>query len=140
MGKPLLFALLLSIAVLTSTSMTRQGEEDRPEISGTTQGNTGCAILEKHMPVKGKLLVAGVIYARTEYRVLDTFNYKMPKPKFTGRGEIDELNRLAVRDKVKLVVIPSKHTPEQLEEARKLCKEPSGSRPPAAPSESPHSN
>jgi len=142
MKKPLLFTLLLSMLLLTSTSKARQGEseENRPEISGTTQGNTGCAILEKHMPVKGKLLLAGVVYARTEYRVLDSFNYKMPKSKFTGQGEIDELNRLAVKDKVKLVVLTSKYTPEQLEEARKLCGEPSGSATQGAPSENANSN
>ena len=57
----------------------------------------------------------------TEYKVVDSFNYKMPKSKFTGQGEIEELNRLAVRDKVKLVIIPSRYTPEQLDEAKKLC-------------------
>ncbi len=127
MKKSLFSGLLVSTMLFTSTSsMAGEGETDQSqvEISGTTQGNTGCAILEKHMPVKGKLLAAGVIYARTEYKVVDSFNYKMPKPKFTGRGEIDELNRLGARDKVKLVVIPSKYTPEQLNKARKLCGEP----------------
>jgi hypothetical protein len=101
-------------------------DQDQPEVSGTTQGNTGCAILEKHTPVKGKLLLLGVVYARTEYRVIDSFNYTMPKSKFTGPGEIEELNRLAQKDKVKLGVIPSKYTPEQLDEAKKLCGEPAG--------------
>jgi hypothetical protein len=32
-----------------------------------------------------------------------------------------------VKDKVKLVIIPSKYTPEQLDEAKKLCEEPAGS-------------
>ncbi len=136
MKKSLFSGLLVSTMLLISTSMAGQGETDQSqvEISGTTQGNTGCAILEKHMPVKGKLLAAGVIYARTEYKVVDSFNYKMPKPKFTGRGEIDELNRLAARDKVKLVVIPSRYTPEQLDKARKLCGGPPKSTPPAAQS------
>ena len=136
MKKSLFSALLVSSMLLISTSIAGQGETDQSqfEISGTTQGNTGCAILEKHMPVKGKLLAAGVIYARTEYKLVDSFNYKMPKPKFTGRGEIDELNRLAARDKVKLVVIPSKYTPEQLDKARKLCGEPPKPTPPAAQS------
>ena len=75
------------------------------------------------MPVKGKLLV-GAIHARTEYRVLDSCNYKMPKSKFTGQGEIRELNRLAQGRKVKPVVVLSKYTPEQFDEARRLCGEP----------------
>ena len=129
MKESLLLVLLVSTVLLTSASTTGQREagESHLEVSGTTQGNTGCAILEKHMPVKGKLLALGVVYARTEYKVIDSFNYKMPKSKFTGQGEIEELNRLAVRDKVKLVVIPSKYTPEQLDEAKKLCGEPAGS-------------
>ncbi len=126
MRKLLLLVLMPSAVLLTSTSPAGQGESGQShlKVSGTTQGNTGCAILEKHMPVKGKLLALGVVYARTEYKVIDSFNYTMPKSKFTGQGEIEELNRLAVKDKVKLVVIPSKYTPEQLDEAKRLCAEP----------------
>src|SRR5215472_787455 len=122
------WVLVFAVLVIASGDAGRaRTDQDQPEVSGTTQGNTGCAILEKHMPVKGKLLALGVIYARTEYKVIDSFNYTMPKSKFTGPGEIEELNRLAVKDKVKLVVIPTKYTPEQLDEAKKLCGEPAGS-------------
>ena len=40
------------------------------------------------MPVKGKLVAVGVKYARTEYRVLDSFNYSMPKSEFTSQRTI----------------------------------------------------
>ena len=83
--------------------------------------------------MKGKLLALGVVYVRTEYRVVDSFNYKMPKSNFTGQGEIEDLNRLAVKDKVKLVVIPSQHTPEHLDEAKKLCVEPASASLPGPP-------
>jgi hypothetical protein len=126
------WALLASaVLVITSGAGRARTDQDQPEVSGTTQGNTGCAILEKHTPVKGKLLLLGVVYARTEYKVIDSFDYTMPKSKFTGPGEIEELNRLAVRDKVKLVIIPPKFTPEQLDEAKKLCGEPARSSVPA---------
>ena len=123
------WALLASAVLLIASRGAGRArtDQEQPEVSGTTQGNSGCAILEKHTPVKGKLLALGVIYARTEYKVIDSFNYTMPKSKFTGPGEIEELNRLAVKDKVKLVVIPSKYTPEQLDEAKKLCGEPASS-------------
>jgi hypothetical protein len=129
--------LMLSAILMTSTGVLGRGGTDQSHlgVSGTTQGNTGCAILEKHTPVKGKLLALGVVYARTEYKVVDSFNYAMPKSKFTGQGEIEELNRLAARDKVKLVVIPSKYTREQLDEAKRLCGEPAGSRVPVPPAE-----
>ena len=118
---PLLFLLAVVLLPQTTFGGLKSDNDSQPLVSGTTQGNVGCVILEKHMPVKGKLLLAGVIYARTEYDVLQTFNYKMEKQKFTGKGEIEDLNRLAVRDKIKLVIIPSKHTTEQLEQARKVC-------------------
>jgi len=133
MKELLLPVLTVSAVLMTSMGVLGRGRTDQShlEISGTTQGNTGCAILEKHTPVKGKLLVLAVVYARTEYKVIDSFNYTMPKSKFTGQGEIEELNRLAARDKVKLVVIPSKYTPEQLDEAKRLCGEPARSSVPA---------
>jgi hypothetical protein len=129
MKKSWLWVLIMSVVLVASTKAAepRSTDQSNLEVSGATQGNTGCAILEKHTPVKGKLLLVGVVYARTEYKVVDSFNYTMPKSKFTGPGEIEELNRLAVRDKVKLVIIPSKYTPEQLDEAKKLCGEPAGS-------------
>jgi len=132
MRKLLFLTLVLPPLLLTSgwTAGQENTTRSQVEVIGTTQGNAGCAILEKHTPVKGKLLAVGVIYARTEYRVLESFSYQMPKSKFTGQGEIEELNRLAVRDKVKLVVVPSKHTPEQLDEARTFCGEPPESRSP----------
>lgn len=117
---PLMAAIVLQAAI---TFAGEKNNQDEPLVSGTTKGNVGCVLLEKHMPVKGKLLLAGVVYARTEYNVLETFNYKIEKQKFTGKGEIEELNRLAVRDKVKLVIIPSKHTAEQVEDGRKLCRQ-----------------
>ena len=98
-------------------------DKSEPTVSGTTQGNVGCVILERGMPVKKKLLFAGVLYARTQYRVLETFNYSMDKQKFTGPGEIKQLNARAQKDKIKLVVLPSRHTDEQLADARKLCQE-----------------
>jgi hypothetical protein len=127
MKKSWAWVLIMSAALMISTKAAGPTDQSNLEVSGTTRGNTGCAILEKHTPVKGKLLLIGVVYARTEYKVVDSFNYTMPKSKFTGPGEIEELNRLAVKDKVKLVIIPSKYTPEQLDEAKKLCEEPAGS-------------
>jgi hypothetical protein len=129
MKKSWLWVLIMSVVLVASTKAAepRSTDQSNLEVSGATQGNIGCAILEKHTPVKGKLLLVGVVYARTEYKVVDSFNYTMPKSKFTGPGEIEELNRLAVRDKVKLVIIPYKYTPEQLDEAKKLCGEPAGS-------------
>ena len=71
-------------------------------------------------PVKGKLVAVGVNYARTEYRILDSFNYRMPKSEFTSQGAIEELSRLASRNKGTMGA-ESKYIPEQFDEARNLC-------------------
>ena len=99
-------------------------DSDQPQVSGMTQGNVGCAIMEKHTPVKGKLLALGVIYARTEYKVLQTFNATLPRDKFTGPGEVKELNDLAVKNKIKLVVIPTNYSDAEFAQARSLCGQP----------------
>lgn len=127
-----LVATLSAIVVMSGAAcMADDVGSDQPEVSGVKQGNVGCAVLEKHTPIKGKLLAVGVIYARTEYRVLDTFNCKLPKEKYTGPGEVNDLNHLAVQDKIKLVIIPSHYTDEQLQQARSICQQPRGSTTPA---------
>ena len=128
-------AAILAVLVLMWGFPTAadDNKSERPEVSGVSQGNTGCAVLEKHTPVKGKLLAIGVVYARTEYRVLDTFNCKLPKEKFTGPGDVKELNRLATDNKIKLVVIPSHYSDEQLQEARNMCQSSGSSSSPSSP-------
>ena len=91
--------------------------------AGTTKGNTGCAILEKQMPLKKKLLFAAVFYARTQYKVIQSFNTKLPKQQYTGTGEIKELNQFATQNKIKLVVIPSKYSSDQMQQAQADCKQ-----------------
>jgi hypothetical protein len=114
----------LVAAALGPTTLAQDSAERRqPELSGMTQGNTGCAVLEKHTPIKGKLLAVGVVYARTEYVVLDKVNCNLPKDKYTGPGDIKDLNKYAVDNKVKLVVIPRNYTDEELANAKNICRE-----------------
>lgn len=124
MRRYVLALLLITIAAPGFSAPAAAGKKSgEPQIAGTTKGNTGCAILGKGMPPKGKLLFVGVIYVRTQYTVLQTFNAKLPKQKYTGQGEVNKLNQYAVDHRIKLVVIPSKHSAEQMEQAQKLCKE-----------------
>ena len=101
-------------------------DSKEPQISGATVRNTGCAVLEKHTPVKGPLLAIGVIYARTQYVVLDTYNCRLEKEKYTGTDDIKALNQTAINDKIKLVVIPSHYTDDELQQAKDICRTPSG--------------
>ena len=119
-----LFLGAITLQPVTAFSGQKKASQNGLTISGTTKGNAGCMILEKHMPVKKGLLFAGIVYVRTQYDVLQAFHYKPPKQKFTGRGGADELNRLAAKDKVKLVVLQSHYTEQQMDDARKACQQP----------------
>lgn len=121
----LTLGMFVAIAAQTPTAFCqpKKNASNGITLAGTTQGNTGCAILEKHMPVKGKLLFAGVIYARTQYKVLQSFNAKLPKQKYTGPGDVKKLNQFATQNKIKLVVIPAKYTPEQMKQAKADCQQ-----------------
>jgi hypothetical protein len=101
-----------------------KNDSEQPQVSGVTQGNVGCAILEKHTPIKGKLLAVGVIYARTEYKVLATFNATLPRDKFTGPGEVKELNEVAAKNKIKLVILRSNYSDGEFAQARSMCGQP----------------
>jgi len=117
-------ALFAATAFISIPRFAAQPDRNyRPLISGTTQGNTGCAVLEKHKPLKGPLLALGVIYLRTQYVVLDTFNCKLPKQKYTGPNDVKELNRTATQEKIKLVVIPAHYTDDELRNAKNICRE-----------------
>jgi hypothetical protein len=126
---------LTSIAVLILTcavflwAQPPKSDSNELQVSGVKQGNVGCVVLEKHMPVKGPLLALGVIYARTQYKVLATYNAKLPQDKFTGPGEVKELNRLAIQDKLKLVIIHSGYSDAELAQAKQLCQESGASSP-----------
>lgn len=119
--------MLLGAAVAITHPEGDNADRRQPELSGMTQGNTGCAVLEKHTPIKGKLLAVGVVYARTEYVVLDSVNCKLPKEKYTGPGDVKDLNRYAVDNKIKLVVIPRNYTDEELADAKNICRQKSSS-------------
>jgi hypothetical protein len=120
----ILVGALLAMLGVSMQARPDKHDSDQPQVSGMTLGNTGCAILEKHTPVKGKLLALGVIYARTQYKVLQTFHATLPRDKFTGPGEIKELNDLAVKNKIKLVVIPTNYSDAEFAQARSMCGEP----------------
>ncbi|MGH9358607.1 MAG: hypothetical protein ACRD22_16890 [Terriglobia bacterium] len=121
--------ILLVLAFLAATAFQpvpaiaaqKSADQNGLIVSGTSKGNVGCMILEKHTPLKKGLLFAGIVYVRTQYIVLQSFNYKPEKQKFTGMGGTDELNHLAAKDKIKLVVVPSHYTQQQLQQARQLC-------------------
>lgn len=121
--RQIVLAFLVLLATIGVLLHAQESERRQPELSGVTKGNTGCAVLEKHTPIKGKLLAAGVIYARTEYVVLDSVSCKLPKDKYTGPGGIKALNQYATDNKIKLVVIPRNYTDQEFVDAKDICRQ-----------------
>jgi len=121
----MLTATVIATTLVAASNAGSEGDkaDRRPEITGAIQGNVGCAVLDKHTPVKGKLLLIGVIYARTEYEVIDSFNCRLPKQKYTGPGDVKSLNQYAAQNKIKLVVIPSNYSDDELQQARDICRQ-----------------
>ncbi len=91
--------------------------------------NTGCVIFREFRKTSGMFWgVAVTTKTVGKLEVIETENYTLDRKKWdeTVQDDMNELQRIAVRDKVKFVKIPNKKpTDEQLKKARALCKEPS---------------
>ena len=70
--KRVMLLFLLAVVLLPQTTFGGlKGDNDsQPLVSGTTQGNVGCVILEKHMPVKGKLRKDYIVLGERHNRLL----------------------------------------------------------------------
>lgn len=134
----ILTGVLLVVLSVAVQALPDKNDSDRIQVSGVTEGNVGCAVLEKHTPVKGKLLAVGVIYARTEYKVLATFGAALPRDKFTGPGEVKELNDAAAKNKIKLVILRSNYSDAEFAQAKSMCGQPANA--PASPNPAPGSS
>lgn len=97
-------------------------KEKYPYAWGVLSGNTGCVIFADTRHTKTDFV--GVLRVRW-YGTLDMIeqrNYEMKQKQWMQtRKSLDELQKLALQDKLKLIKIPAEHTQEQLEEARKMC-------------------
>jgi hypothetical protein len=125
-----MFSLML-LSVSLAAAVAKDSDSKQPEIIGVTQGNTGCMILGKHMATS----FYGVVYSRTQYTVLQTFNYEPQRQKYTGQGQVNELNQEATKNRVKLVVVPLKYKGEEMDRARELCQGSGAASPESVPSQ-----
>ena len=122
-----LLALVLSPAALSPGEKPADAQD--PVVFGMLSQNTGCVIFREFRKTSGMFWgVAVTTKTVGKLEVIETQNYTLDRNKWdeTVQDDMNELQRIAVRDKVKFVKIPNKKpTDEQLKKARALCKEPS---------------
>jgi hypothetical protein len=122
-----LLALVLSPGALSQGEKPADAQD--PVVFGMLSQNTGCVIFREFRKTSGMFWgVAVTTKTVGKLEVIETQNYTLDQKKWdeTVQNDMNELQRIAVRDKVKFVKIPNKKpTDEQMKKARALCKEPS---------------
>ena len=122
-----LLALVLSPGALSQGEKPADAQD--PVVFGMLSQNTGCVIFREFRKTSGMFWgVAVTTKTVGKLEVIETQNYTLDRQKWdeTVQDDMNELQRIAVRDKVKFVKIPNKKpTDEQMKKARALCKEPS---------------
>lgn len=116
-------AVFLIPAATAGPAAGKPAKEKAPVAWGVLSDYSGCVIFNetRHRHVE----FVGVLIVRWN-RTLDVFEshrYDMKRKQWKEtREDLDDLQKLALRDKVKLVKIPVGHTEQQLEEARGMCR------------------
>jgi len=126
----LLIALLaLSLGPVAAAKDKKSADSQEPVVFGILSQNVGCVIFREYRKTSGMFWgVAVTTKTVSQLDVIETQNYKIEQTTWneTQQEDMNELQRMAVKDKIKFVKIPNKNpTDEQLEKARTLCKQPS---------------
>ena len=120
-----LLALVLSPGALSQGEKPADAQD--PVVFGMLSQNTGCVIFREFRKTSGMFWgVAVTTKTVGKLEVVETQNYTLDRKKWdeTVQDDMNELQRIAVKDKVKFVKIPNKKpTDEQVKKARALCKE-----------------
>lgn len=119
-------AVVLAI-VPAGIAKDKKAENKDPVVWGLLSQNTGCVIFKEYRKTSGMFWgVAVTTKTVSALEVVETQNYTLEQTKWIETQEnLDELQRRAVKDKLKYVKIPDKYSEEQLDKARAMCKEPS---------------
>jgi hypothetical protein len=122
---------MLALFLLPATAAQDQKPADSqdPIAFGLLSQNTGCVIFSEFRKTSGKFWgVAVTTKTVSKLEVVEAQNYKLDRKQWdeTQMDDLNELQRIATRDKVKFIKIPNKKpTSQQLDKARAMCKEPS---------------
>jgi hypothetical protein len=98
-----------------------------PVAFGMLSQNAGCVIFREYRKTSGMFWgVAVTTKTVSKIEVIETQGYTLNKQLWdeTQMDDMNELQRIATKDKIKFVKIPNKKpTADQLEKARSMCKE-----------------
>lgn len=109
-------------AVLLAGTANGKPKKKYPYAWGTLTENTGCVIFTEAMHKHTRFVGAVEVRWNGTLNMIEQRNYDMKQKEWKEtRKELDALQQLALKDKLKLIKIPAKHTQEQLEEARGMC-------------------
>ena len=125
----LLFVLVVSLRGNVLAQDGKPAGSGDPISFGMLSQNTGCVIFREFRKTSGVFWgVAVTTKTVSKLEVIETQDYKLDRKLWdeTQMDDMNELQRIAAKDRVKFVKIPSKKPAvEQLEKARAMCKEPS---------------
>lgn len=118
-----LVCLALTACVTVKTPQSRPKTAQEPVAWGLFSKPKGCVIFREYSKTQvGFFVVAVTTKSHGELEVVESQGYDMqPKVWQQTKESMDELQRLAMKEKLRYVKIPDKYLPEELESARKLC-------------------
>ena len=123
--KTLFCSVLVLVLISPALAKEKQKAEEDPVVWGVLDRNSGCVIFKESRKTTGKFF--GVAIETKTFGVLDvieTKNYEMTQKKWTeDQQNMNELQRLAVKDMVKFVKIQENYSPNLLAKARASCGE-----------------
>ena len=110
--------------LLVPGCFAKDKKDVEPVMWGTLDQNAGCVIFQEHRKIRGMYWGVAVTTSESyELDVVETENYSLDQKNFKEDQEgMNDLQRIAARDRIKFVKIPGKVTPELLDEARAMCK------------------
>jgi hypothetical protein len=128
---------LAALFAVAASAAPRKGKEKYPYAWGVVSGNTGCVIFAEGRRKHTRFVGAVEVRWDGTLDVIEQHNCEMKRTQWKEtRQDLDALQKLALKDKLKLIKIPAKHTQEQLEEARGMCGVPVAAPAPATRAES----
>jgi hypothetical protein len=110
------------LPVSTGSAARKTEKGKAPIVWGELTGNTGCVIFGEGRKTQTKFEGVFVMRWVGVLDVIESHKYEMKQKEWKEtRADLDELQKLALKDKLKLIKIPAEHTQQELEEARKMC-------------------
>lgn len=118
--------LLLSLWMPASFAAKKNAANEEPVAWGMLSQNTGCVIFKEGRKTSGMFWgVAVTTKSIGKLTVVETQNYTLDQKTILETQEnMDALMQRAQRDGVKYIKIPEKYSPEMLNKARAMCKQP----------------